>query len=365
MSNSCSSLWKSKKIGEKNMKKLVSILLITLMLGAILSGCAEKPVATSSEPTASTATSVTAENEAYDETVYTSLIANSPGGSAYTVGAAYATIFDEHLNVSMTLMPGGATEAIKAIWKGEADLGFAHNTVIYMASQGQEPFDQVYDDICFISPSFAAAIQVVTLADSKITDLSEVGDKKVGLGVNGSTANTFLLAYLDQMYGITPDSIVANGGSVSYLSDGEVAAALQDGQVDIAFLLGVYPKPNIMEIEKTPGIKLVPLDVKVLDEFISKNPQWTKHTIPAGTYQGQTEDILSVAAYQIWACKANMDEDLAYRLTKAIWSYKDVAAESSSEVKNWLKQEDVLSVMNSVPLHPGAERYYKEIGLIN
>ena len=353
------------------MKKGISLLLVLAMVATMLAACGGQPGASTpaastpaaSQPGAST-TAEQKEDLRYKDPVYLSIAANNPGGTFYSIAAAYQPVWDQYLNVSLTITPGGSTENLKAVCRGDSDMGFTHHTVTYMAANGMAPFDQAYTDIAAIGPVTPAAIQLIVLADSPLKDLSEIGDKNVGLGTVGATANAFILPFLEEEYGFTPESIVANGGSVSYLSDSEVTTALQDGQVDIALAFGVYPKPNIQELENTPGIRLISLDEAKLDDFISKNPQWGKYKIPANSYKGQTEEVNSVAAWAIISCAKNMDEELVYRLTKTMWEHQNEAAQASTEVANWMHIEDVPEIIEAAPLHPGAERYYKEVGIL-
>ncbi|MCM0707771.1 TAXI family TRAP transporter solute-binding subunit [Faecalicatena sp. BF-R-105] len=357
------------------MKRLIAFAFALAFILITVTSCGSSPASSTSVPAvpAPSSENASADSESssggsaptrYKDPVYLSVYANSPGGSFYSIAAAYQPLWDRLLNVSVTIMPGGSTENYKAISRGDADMGFTHHTITYMGKNGVAPFDKPYEDVCAIAPVTPAAVQLIVLSNSPIQDLSEIGNKNVGFGTVGATANAFIIPYLEEEYGITPESIAANGGSVSYLSDSEVTTALQDGQVDIALAFGIYPKPNIQEIENTPGIRLIPLDEAKLDDFISKNPQWSKYYIPANSYVGQTEQVCSVAAYAIISCSNKLDEELVYNLTKVMWEYQSEAADSSTEVANWMHIEDVPAIIEAAPLHPGAERYYKELGIL-
>ncbi len=353
------------------MKKRMIALFIAMIMVLSIAACSKTPAETTTSQTTNSSDNQTGTADApktedlrYADTQYLSITANNPGGSFYSIAAAYQPLWDKYLNVSVTIMPGGSSENFKQVSRGDCDMGFTHHTIFYMGNHGIAPFDKEYEGVRSVAPVTPAAVQLIVLKDSKITDLSQIGNLKVGLGTNGATANAFMLPFLEEEYGFTPETIAANGGSVSYLSDSEVTTALQDGQVDIALAFGVYPKPNIQELENTPGIKLISLDEAKLDDFISKNPQWSKYRIPANSYVGQTEEIVSVAAYAIIACRENMDDELVYRLTKVMWEHQEEAGVSSVEVAKWMHIEDVPSIIEAAPLHPGAERYYKEIGAI-
>lgn len=354
------------------MKRFISMILTVVILLMLVTGCSDqqKPDETPagnlalSESLTELVKDQADELTQFEDTVYLSLNASAPGGSFYTIAAAYIPFWEEALNVTVTVMPGGSAENYKAISNGTTELGFTHHTINYMGANQLGSFDQEYVGVCSIAPFFPVCVYVMTLAGSPVKDLSQLGNANVGFGAIGSTGNEFILNFLDEEYGITPESIVANGGAVSYLAESEIASALSDGQVDAITLFGVCPKPNIAELEQTPGLAMIQLDAEKLLHFLGNHPQWASYTIPAGTIKGQMEDINSVAAYTIISCQAGLDEELVYGLTRVIWEYKDEAASVSSEIANYTTLDAVSTIANAAPLHPGAERYYREIGLI-
>lgn len=357
------------------MKKVLSFALAMMMVLS-LAACGSKPAEPSpapSTPAASTpaasAAPETDELVPYDKTQFITFYCTSPGGTLYDIAATYMPLWQEYANINVTINPGGSIPNLKAVSNGEADLAFTHHTMAYLGAHGDKDFFEgvTYDGVNLIAPMTPAAVQIVTLGDSKINSLSDLAGSgiKLGLGIAGSTGNAFIIPFLEEEYGISLDSVVANGGSVSYISDSEAPAALLDGQIDVFVLMGVWPKPTVQEVEYSKnGIKLIDMDEDKLDNYLSRHPEWAKTTIPAGSYTGQEKDINAVSAFAIISCNENADEEMIYKITRVIWEHYDEACASCKDIGNWMHKEDITSITNAVALHPGAERYYKEIGLI-
>jgi TRAP transporter TAXI family solute receptor len=280
------------------------------------------------------------------------------------MAAAYVSFLDEALNVNLTVLPGAASENVKTVSKQEAEFGMGHSTTCWMGAQGIGPYDQKYEGVMLVAPLFPAAFQPYVLPDSPITSISQCGNVRFGYGIAGGTGNYFIQQFMEEEYKITPDTIVANGGSVSYLSEGEAPGTLADKQVDITTTFGTYPRTQLQQIENNPGLRLIDLASPELDHFLGNHPEWSRFTIPAGSYVGQDKDITTVSTYSIFFCHETVDEELVYNITKALWLYQAEAGDASVEVKNWMKMSDIPNCTGAISLHPGAERFYKEIGLI-
>lgn len=301
----------------------------------------------------------------YADTQYVSIFASAPGGGMYNMAAALAPIWQEKANVTASIGPGGSFSNYIAVSRGQADIGFCHQCMHYWAERGEGPFKNKIEGLSHISTLFPATVQVYTLAkNTSIKTLADVADKRLALGPQGSALNIFVFDYLKVVYGITLDSIMAAGGSVSYMSDSDMSAALADGIVDVGFGLGTYPKTSIQELENSPGIRLIPLGDAELEKYIAGNQGWGKFTIPAKTYVGQNEDYPTATSWAVMTVADSMDEELAYRITRTMWENIDTAAKACFEINTFMKLETATAAQSGAPLHPGAARYYKEIELI-
>jgi TRAP transporter TAXI family solute receptor len=352
------------------MKRTLSLLLAAMLLIGLLAGCggsstpSAAPVSQAPASQAPASESPAEENLRYDDTQYISMFTSSPGGDMYNMAAAIAPIWERELNVVASIGPGGSLSNYKAIAAGECTIGFDHQCMHYWGERAEGPFDEVVDGVSYMAILFPATVQCFSTDKNQLVQqISDVADKRVGFGAVGSALNVFLLDYLDVMYGITPDTIVANGGSVSYMSDSEMSSALADGIIDVGFALGTYPKTSLQELENNPGLRLISFGDD-LDKYLETNTGWGKIEIPANTYVGQTEPYTTATSWAIMSLSKDMDEELVYRLTRITWENIEEAGEAAAAIRNFMKLENTLEPMSGATLHPGAERYYKEIGML-
>lgn len=263
-----------------------------------------------------------------------------------------------------TSSPGGSFSNYKAIANGERTIGFDHQCMHYWGERAEGPFDETFEGVSYMAILFPATVQCFsTTSNTSVQSIEDIADKRIGFGAVGSALNVFLEDYLKVMYNITPETIVANGGSVNYMSDSEMSAAMADGTIDVGFALGTYPKTSLQELENNPGLRLISFGDD-LDKYLETNPGWSKFAIPAGTYEGQTEDYETATSWAIMSIADDADEELVYRLTRVAWENIEAAGEACSAIRNFMKLEDTLEPMAGAKLHPGAARYYKEIGLL-
>ena len=147
-----------------------------------------------------------------------------------------------------------------------------------------------------------------------------------------------------------------------FLNFGEAVTALKDRIIDCAVVGSGAPTSAVVDATATLDITFVTLDQKAMEVFCADRPYLAMMVLPAGTYKGQDQDVPVVASPAIFSANDEMSEDLVYRITKALWENIDELASVHAQGKN-VKLETALSAM-SVPLHPGAEKYYKEVGLL-
>lgn len=358
------------------MKKVLAAILSVTVVMTMAAGCASnQETKKTTEEVKTTESAAVAESKGtaaggeedhlrYDETQFISMYTSSPGGDMYNMAAAIAPFWESELNVVASIGPGGSFSNYKAISNGECTIGFDHQCMHYWGERGEGPFDEVYDGVSYMAILFPATVQCFsTTQNTSVQSIKDIADKRIGFGAVGSALNVFLEDYLKVMYDITPETIVANGGSINYMSDSEMSAAMADGTIDVGFALGTYPKTSLQELENSPGLRLISFG-EDLDKYLETNPGWNKFSIPAGTYEGQTEDYETATSWAIMSVADDADEELVYRLTKVAWENIEEAGEACSAIRNFMKLEDALEPMAGAELHPGAARYYKEIGLL-
>jgi len=315
-------------------KYIVLALAIVLVLSAALTGCAPQKV---------------------------NLILATGGtsGTYYPFGGAMAQIFNSKIeNMNVTAQSTGASvENLKLIGKKEAELAIVQNDMTDYAYNGTEAFkDAKIDNVRAIATLYPEVIQIVASADSGIVNLADVKGKKFSVGAPGSGVEANARQILDVM-GMTYNDFSAN-----YLSFSESADSLKDKHIDGFLFMSGIPNAAIQDTATTSNLTFVSIPDNVIKDLTTKYPFFTEFTIPAGTYKGQNADVKTVAAKATLVVGAEVSEDVVYKLTKALFENQAELATAHAKGKE-LKLEDAVQGI-SVPFHPGAEKYFKEVGAI-
>jgi TRAP transporter TAXI family solute receptor len=288
--------------------------------------------------------------------------AGGAGGSWYLLGAQISELLKEEMpTVSVSVIEGGAISNVRLTNEGrDMDMGMASLPNILDARGGKGVFAE--DNIDNVAPIMNFAIdyvQFTVLAKSGITEFGQLSDKRILPGPKGWGIEA-LTADVCELYGFDYESIKASGGEVSFVSWGEAPSLLKDGHADMAAFKGAVPNSNVMEIDATNKARIVDMDAKKVEEFLAANSGYFKGTIKAGTYKGQDEDALALGHTSVILVNNDLPEDLVYDITKAILEN----SERFNKIEGIEIGTDPLLGIDPAILHPGARRYYEEVGLV-
>ncbi len=281
------------------------------------------------------------------------------GGTYYPVGGALAEVLSNNVeNLAATAQAGNASVAnCNLILNHETESAFVQNNVAYWAYEGIGSFEgKKVENVRGIASLYPEAIQLVALKDSGINSVEDLKGKKVSVGEQGSGVD-FDVQNIFAAHGLTYDDI-----DKDYLSFSEAAQKIKDKQLDAAFVTAGYPTSSIIDISLAREITIVPIAEEKIDKMIETSPYYAKTVIPAETYKGQEEDIITATTMAMWVVDEQVDEALVYDVTKALWENRD-SLEAAHEKGKSVTMDTALDGM-AIPLHPGAEKYYKEQGLI-
>ena len=290
---------------------------------------------------------------------------SSMGGIWYPMAVAMDLIWEESLpGIATKVVTGSSAENVRLVANGETEIGWCHSVAIVDALNGNAPYDDGgdYTTINHIATIHPAAIHCYAYKDSGIETLADLNGKNVAVPSAGSTAATAVINFLEQEYGITEETITEAGGLLVYGSNSDSITMMQDHQIDVFFSQSTYPSSDIAEMES--DLKLVSFGDEQVDDFVAKSGQWLVNTIPGGTYTNNPDDYKTISSYVMIACPASMDEELVYQMTKSMWENLDKIQEASADAKAFMSLDIATVCKDIVPLHPGAERYYKEIGVL-
>ena len=276
-------------------------------------------------------------------------------GTYYPIGGAMAEILNKEIpGMSASAQSTGASVAnVNMLGDGTIDLATVQNDIAYYAANGTEMFvDKKVDGLKGIASLYPETCQFVTLKASGIKSLSELKGKRVAVGAVGSGVEANVRQIL-AAYGISYDDIDAQ-----YLSFAEGASALKDGNVDVAVLTAGYPTASVQDIAAQNPVRLLPVEEEVADALIAKYPFYTKTVIPAGVYAGDDEVVPSVSVMAMLVAGPTVNEELGYKVTKAIFSHLD-RLQAAHAVGKQITRDSVKAGM-SLPMNGGAEKYFNE-----
>ena len=276
-------------------------------------------------------------------------------GTYYPIGGAMAEILNKEIpGMSASAQSTGASVAnVNMLGNGTIDLATVQNDIAYYAAHGTEMFvDKKVDGLKGVASLYPETCQFVTLKSSGIKSLSELKGKRIAVGAVGSGVEANVRQIL-AAYGISYDDIDAQ-----YLSFAEGASALKDGNVDVAVLTAGYPTASVQDIAAQNPVRLLPVEEEVADALIAKYPFYTKTVIPAGVYAGDDEVVPSVSVMAMLVAGPTVNEELGYKVTKAIFSHLD-RLQAAHAVGKQITRDSVKAGM-SLPMNEGAEKYFNE-----
>ncbi len=254
---------------------------------------------------------------------------------------------------------GGSIANINAIKAGDMDMGVAQSDWQYHAYNGSSQFEgDAFDNLRAVFSVHPEPFTVVARADSEIASFDDLFGKRVNIGNPGSGQRGTMEVVLNAMGKSTDDFALA-----SELKPAEQSAALGDNKVDAIIYTVGHPNGSIQEATSTVDAKLVNVTGEAIDKLVDENPYYAKATIPGGLYKGNEEDVETFGVKATFVTSADVPDDVVYTVVQAVFDNFDRFKGLHPAFAN-LKQEDMISGGLSAPLHPGAEKYYKEQGWI-
>ncbi len=286
------------------------------------------------------------------------LATGGTGGTYYPFGGAIANIWNTKIeNMNVTAQATGASaENLRLINKGEAEYAIVQNDVMDYAYNGTDLFaGEKLSNIMTIGTLYPEVVQIAVSKDSGIKSVADFKGKRISVGDAGSGVE-FNAKQIMEGYGLTFDDI-----KKSNLSFKESADGIQNGTLDGCFITAGVPNAALQELAFTAGLILVPVEGEAAKKICEKYGYYTQTTIPGGTYKGTDTDTPALAIKATLAVNASLDEEIVYQMTKALFENLNDLSTAHAKGKEVSAQAAVTGV--SVPFHPGAKKYYNEIGL--
>ncbi len=325
------------------MKKILAVFLAALMLFS-LAACGGNT-----------------DNDGDDKALITNIVTGTGGNTgtyyAFTTAVGQSLGTDDYkFTVQST---GGSQANIEMIEDGDAQFAIVQNDVMNYAYEGTNGFAAPITCFSAIGCVYAEVCQVIATKASGIKTIADLKGKNVAVGDAGSgvyyNATQILAAA-----GLDIDKDI-NKTAASF---GDSATLLKDGAIDAAFITAGTPTPAVSDLATSTDIVAVDLGEEVINKLMADYPFYAKHEYTSADYDFITDgEATTVAIMATFIATNDMSEEQAYEITKNLWEKQEEIAVGHAKGKE-MNKEAAAAAIGKVPLHPGAEKYYKEIGVI-
>jgi len=292
--------------------------------------------------------------------------AGSTGGSWFIISTAFFSLFSDHIEgLSYSIIPGGGVANPITVNKKDAMFAMGYTTNLWAAYNGYEPYKTKLTDLRGIANiNVSSVIHAWILKSVGINSIREIAQKKFPLKLDSGprgTGGELAASRCLELHGASYQNIRSWGGSVTHSPYTEAIDRLKDGHIHCFINDDIIGVPVYVELSSARDVVLLPQDPEVVKEM-ERRYGYSPKIIPARSYKGQEKDVLSTAQHHVFMCHKDAPEDLVYMMTKLIFTNKQRLIGAHKLFTNL--DPSVGPKDFPIPLHPGAERYYKEIGVL-
>lgn len=288
------------------------------------------------------------------------ILTGGTSGVYFQLGQALAQIYGEKLDAKASVQTTGASEEnINKISQNQAELGFAVVVAVADAYNGEGNFakDGALSNVRAVASLYPNYMQIVALKSAKIQTLQDLKGKSIAIGEMAS-GTEMMAKHILNAAGITYADL-----NVNYLSFAEGIEGIKNGTIDVAFLSSGYPNLGIMELAATNEVEMIQVPKELTEKLKKNDSAFDSGIIPANTYKGVKENRETVMVNNLLITNEEMLEEEVYELTKILFNHLENLRNAHSSAKNIQLEKAIQNL--PVPLHPGAEKYYKEKGVLN
>jgi len=292
------------------------------------------------------------------------VLGGTVGGMWYVIAGGLSEILKEKLpEGTISVEPGGGSSNVSLISSGEAHLGLANACSLYDGWHGAEPFGTPQTGIRAIAALFPQMLHIFVLKESGIREVEDLQSKVFTPSNPGQTTYTMAEQVLEE-HGIPFSEVPKAGGRVAVVSSlGDAVDRMKDKHIDAIFWVSPPAHPSFADLASARDIDVIGIREEMIDRIMSKYPMYSRLVIPAGSYRGQTRDAVTLGTMTVLAVNADVPDDVVYEITKTIFDELDRVIDIYPSQLSYLSPESAYKDV-MIPLHPGAEKYYREIGVI-
>ncbi|WP_273524990.1 TAXI family TRAP transporter solute-binding subunit [Mailhella massiliensis] len=291
--------------------------------------------------------------------------AGNQGGVFYVgMGAVGNAIMQDNPDIDYSMFPSAGLTNIIRVQNNQSQIGVIQSNNGVMALKGLAPFKSPQKNITgLVNMNTRAHTHIVVTEASGITSMEDIRDKKlpIRININPSGGNNEMMPRLVfEAYGIGWNKLRENGAKLFPLSIPDSIDMMKDGRIDVDVYHGEEPAYKYTDIMSTVNIRFLDVDPEVVKHIADEYGMTVTEFSPEA-YDGKAKGVRGLTSHTEIIANADMSEDLAYRITKAIVEHRQDIA---TAVPLWGTMTPEVACRTTVPLHPGAARYYREIGVL-
>ena len=289
------------------------------------------------------------------------MVSGPSGGSWYPLGAKIMQVLGSEIKgISTSNGPGGGASNLRDVSSGNAEIGWSYGHTVYNGYVGRAEFKRAQKNIRFFATLYPAGFQVAVPKNSSIRSFADMKNKNISPGKAGWTGTAFANSVLEA-YGLSFDKIQQNGGTIHYVDYSDSVALMKDGHIDVFMAVTSVPQASFIDLNFKPGIRFIGIEPPMMQKILADNPGFIQTVIPKTAYEGLTGDVPILGAVTVMVVNKDLPDDLVYNMCKVFWANHSTFAEVK-KIWNKVALKDAL-IGAAIPVHPGAERCYKELGV--
>ncbi|MBE6904998.1 MAG: TAXI family TRAP transporter solute-binding subunit [Ruminococcaceae bacterium] len=349
------------------MKKLILAILSLCICGSLMAGCSQTVSMSDSAVSAPTSSNQTETPGVLPKSYDLLMTLGTETSSTYSMGVQIGEYFNSIApDIRCTVKTGAASSNIELVNAGQTVIAHTQSDLLYEAANGIGNFNEKKDSVYGVCTIMESMFHLAVSPDVPVDSLDQLIEQKyplkISVGTQGSGIESLFRKILST-YGVTYDDIKFWGGKIEFLGMSDASDAFKDGQLNAVTILAGVPYSGITEVATSSELKFLDVPQKVKDQLLTQG--YLSKTIPAGSYKGQDRDISTVGVSISIIASKNANEAVIYELTKYLNSEEGITAMSAvnSGFADYMKGPKTGVAGMDIPLHPGAERYYKEAGV--
>lgn len=290
-----------------------------------------------------------------------SLGAGGATGTNYPMMAGLAEILTNELKEiknATAQVTAGSFEMVRLVQKGYLHFSTANAASVYYGYRGAPPFRTKLDKLRTICWGQGSDTHLVVLRDSKVKKWDDIINNRstirISVGAPGSGA-AVMMELIFKLYGLTYKDF-----NIDFLTWADAMNALKDRRIDVATVIAGIPSTPVMDAAMTHDIRILTVPDDIVNRLLEKYPVYATYVIPRGTYRGIDEDLKVISSKATFNCTVDLSEELVNKVTSTL--HKSIPWLAENVHVAFKRYEFNPDIQRLAPLHPGAVKFYKELG---